>query len=358
MASLAELFVGQTVSGKWLLEALLGEGQFSSVYRATCGSDVVALKMLHPNATKDPSTVLEFQTESELLELLGKRHCANVVRLIEGASTGYIPMKLTNGPGVSIDVQLQFHLLELADGSLDELVADHMAIDWALRLDLFRDVVAGLHQMHCCNVVHRDVKSANVLLMLERRASRALVADLGRSARIEEPARFNSGSYIFGRGDCSFAPPELLWGHGTRTTGSFRHTDLYLLGSLLCELTTGQAATAMLIPDWLAVRQHAEQLTPAGRVVAHNAQIAALRPRLVSIAELIRGNAPRHLATGLADLFVQLCDPDPPTRGRRTRNERNLPLTDLAWLLHRVDILRKQHQICSRQQLLKARGPV
>ena len=149
---------------------------------------------------------------------------------------------------------------------------------------------------------------------------------------------------MFGRGDWSFAPPELLWGLGVRATGSFRHVDLYLLGSLLCELTTGQAATAMLIPDWLAVRQHAERLPLDARITAHHAQIAALRPRLASIAGLVRDSAPSHLGTGLAELFGQLCDPEPSVRGRRTRNERNLPLTNLAWLLHRVDILRK-HQL-------------
>lgn len=356
MAGLADAFVGQSVGGLWHLDELLGEGQFSSVYRATNGSETVALKMLHPNATRDPSIVLEFQTEAELLELLGQRQCANVIRLIEGASTGSIQMRLANGVVVPIDIQ--FHLLELAEGSLDELVADHAAMDWALRLDLFRDVVAGLHQMHRADVVHRDVKSSNVLLKPQRRAARAIVGDLGRSARLDQPARFSGGSYMFGRGDCSFAPPELLWGHGARSAGSFRHTDLYLLGSLLCELATGQAATAMLVPDWLAVRQHAELLSAADRVTAHNIHIAALRPQLASLVALVRDSAPSHIASELGELFAQLCDPEPSSRGRRTRKEVNLPSTDLAWLLRRVDILRKRHAICSRQQLLTRRGTI
>lgn len=355
MASLAELFVGQMVGGEWHLDGLVGRGQFSSVYRASSGDQVVALKMLHPDATKDPSTVAEFQTEAELLDILRDRQCRNVVNLIEGAATGTIQVQLNSG--VEVPIPVQYHLLDLADGSLDELVANHASLDWTLRLNLLRDVAAGLHQMHRCDIAHRDVKSSNVLVTADgKMVARAALSDLGRSARIDQVQRFSTASYVYGRGDCSFAPPELLWGKGIRSGSAFRQADLYLLGSVLCELATGQPTTAMLIPSWQALLHQSANMPPAERDLAHRAHISALRPRLAAVAVLIHDVAPRPIATDLADLFAQLCDPDPAGRGRRTRRERNLSATDFAWLLQRIDRIRKQHAICSRRQLQTLRG--
>ena len=74
-----------------------------------------------------------------------------------------------------------FHVLELAEGSLADLIAVLPQLPWNERLSLFRDVVLGVHQMHSNSVMHRDLKSSNCLLFGSKgQVVSAKVNDLGR----------------------------------------------------------------------------------------------------------------------------------------------------------------------------------
>jgi len=360
---LASAFLGQTIStedhGDWLLQDVLGEGYFSAVYdavqvngnAAASGNTPVALKLLHPSATKHPQFVLEFHTESELLSHLLEAN--NVVTMLHGSVSGTLPMQLPNA--VSVDIPVQFHVFERADGCLDDVVIVHDLADWSLRLDLLRDVVAGIHQMHIAGIVHRDVKSSNVLLFTENgcSAGQGRVADLGRSAWALATPRFSPETYTFGRGDMSFAAPELVLGGGDATGLSARLSDLYLLGSVLCELAVGQGATSLILPDWQGAQQRILSVPEAARAQARRTELNRLHIRVATTAGLIADAAPPVIASDLAHLFRQLCDPHPDQRNRRHRRDRNLPATDLAWLLRRVDILRRRLKIHNKAIALR-----
>src|SRR3546814_12706888 len=108
--------------------------------------------------------------------------------------------------------------------------------------------------MHSRRIVHRDLKSSNALLFnVDSRKPAVKISDLGRSCLTTEPPRFSTQQYVAGRGDLSFAPPELLWLQGDNDPGHYRQADLYLVGSVLFELATAQGITAGLRESTLKI---------------------------------------------------------------------------------------------------------
>ena len=248
MASFADACIGQTLSGRYRLAAHIGDGYFSHVFKANDQQTgaLAAVKMLTPSATSDPGAVMEFDEEGTLLEK--SERARNVVSLIEsGQSDLFIDIG-----GSPTRMRVRFHVLELGDGSLDELLPHRHELSWRAKMLLFRDVVSGVHQMHGKRIMHRDIKSSNVLLFdAKKPVATAKISDLGRSRNLDRSPRFSPSGYTSGRGDHSYAPPEFLWNlaDGNDIT-ALRRADIYLLGSVLFEIATGLGITAVTLPDW------------------------------------------------------------------------------------------------------------
>ncbi|PWA90956.1 hypothetical protein CTI12_AA094730 [Artemisia annua] len=129
--------------------SLIGQGAFGPVYKAqmTAG-EAVAVKVL---ATDSKQGEKEFQTE---VMLLGRLHHRNLVNLV-----GYCAEK---GQHMLIYVYM-------SKGSLYSHLysEDHEALSWDLRVQIALDVARGLEYLHdgaVPPVIHRDIKSSNILL--------------------------------------------------------------------------------------------------------------------------------------------------------------------------------------------------
>ena len=160
MVGPADAYLTQTLAGRYRLVRHLADGNFSHVFRAVDqrSSALVAVKMLQPSAAVHPESAVEFQHEGALLERLTRS--SSVVGLLDSGNT-QIAVEIN---GQSVPLSVSFHVLELADGALSELLPLYNQLDWLRRLHIFRDVVVGAHQMHLQQVMHRDLKASNVLL--------------------------------------------------------------------------------------------------------------------------------------------------------------------------------------------------
>ena len=338
MAGVADAYLDQTLAGRYRLISHLADGGFSHVFKSSDqrSGALVAVKVLKPDAAVHPESAVEFDHEGELLEAMGKSR--NVVGLLDsGSSTITVTVNETPLP-----MLVSFHVMEMADAALIELLPLRHEVDWSDKLRLFRDVVAGVHQMHIKRVVHRDLKTSNVLLFnTETRRPIAKVSDLGRSRDLARPPRFDEDVYAAGRGDRSHAPPEHLWLLGNTDDAALRRADVYMLGSVLYEIATGQSITSMTLPYWgfqiRAVRNKSLQDREVGfRAAArHMAEVheAALG--------LLTDETPLEIRHLVVDLVRQMCNPLPGRRERRFRAERNTPAWGLEWAIRRVDIIIK-----------------
>lgn len=191
---------------------LLGQGAFGPVYKAQMSTgEIFAVKVLATNSKQGEK---EFQTE---VLLLGRLHHRNLVNLVgycsEKGQHMLIYEYMTNG-------SLASHLYS----------EKHEALSWDCRINIALDVARGLEYLHdgaVPPVVHRDVKSSNILL---DHSMRARVADFGLS-REEMVSRHASDI----RGTFGYLDPEYV------SSRSFtKKSDVYSFGVLLFELVTGR----------------------------------------------------------------------------------------------------------------------
>jgi|ERR1039458_7071713 serine/threonine-protein kinase len=329
----ANPFLGQTLGGRFQLRDYISAGAFSVVFEAVdvATGKQVALKLLSPAKAADLDAVAEFEVEGQLLQKL--RSCKNVIDYI---GTWTSPLQVQLG-GLPLAFAARYHVLELADGSLAELLPDRDSVRWVTKLQLFRDALKGTHQMHRHRTMHRDIKCDNALLVLARRKGHIVkLGDLGRSRALDMPPRLAPAGYVRGRGDLRFAPPEYLWGLGADGEDGLRRADLYLLGSLLYELGTGQGFTTVAFPDeWIVARAYRGPSPREG----FNQRLPELRAHLAPAVDLFARQVPQAVRQPAVSLVTQLCDPDPTARELRVRSELRQPTVGLDWLFRRVDVL-------------------
>ncbi|CAL4996518.1 unnamed protein product [Urochloa decumbens] len=191
---------------------LLGQGAFGPVYKADMSSgEILAVKVLSNNSKQG-----EKEFHNEVL-LLGRLHHRNLVNLV-----GYCADK----------GQHMLLYAYMPNGSLaSHLYGENSApLKWDLRVNIALDVARGLEYLHdgaVPPVVHRDIKSPNILL---DQSMQARVADFGLS---REEMVTRNGANI--RGTYGYLDPEYV------STRSFtKKSDVYSYGVLLFELIAGR----------------------------------------------------------------------------------------------------------------------
>jgi len=326
--------VGMKFASRYTVGPRVAGGHFSDVFEATDEDtgDLMAIKVLHPGAT--PDAIKEFEIEGQLLNRLVP--ASNVVNIHDtGQHLESVTMKTT---GASLDLVIRFHVLELADACLTELLIDLPALSWPDRLDLYRGVVKGAHQTHLGHVLNRDYKSENVLLFSHGKTAEAKVSDYGRGRLMTAPARLSTDDYISGRGDRRFAPPELLFCLADPTPQGWLRAELYLLGSVLYEVATGVGITSTAIPNTLALIQQFSGMGPGKRDLAFLRALPVLRARYELAFLIFEASVPSSIRAEADRLLRGLCDPEP-TR-RAIAGGSAMQQDGLQWILNRVDILR------------------
>jgi eukaryotic-like serine/threonine-protein kinase len=318
-----------------------GNGQFSLVFEAeetNCGMRV-AVKVLLPGT--DADALFEFQREADLLESLEKAE--NVIALIK---TGTAAVEVQGQGGIKVPMTFHYHALALADGALEEIAERYNEIALKERLELWRSVARGIHQMHVRQIVHRDLKSSNCLVLPTcARKTRAQVADLGRGRDTKLPHHFPPYDYLRGRGDFRFAPPECLFAQAGSTRPACKAADLYGLGSLLFELVTGQGITSQVLGFGPTIVRQAAQQAMSGRVI----DLSTLRGKYEEAFVLFEQELPKCIRQPAGTLIRQLCDPVPEARFPKQRlGSRSVTPTDLQWLLRRADIILKCLAVSAR----------
>jgi serine/threonine-protein kinase len=213
--------VGDTLVGRYRLDARIGAGGFATVFSARdlrLDRDV-AVKVLSSSHVSDPLVVARFDREARALAAFSHPnvvaiHDVEPAEPIVGAET-FLVMDLCEGGSLAA------RLAETGSGGLapDALVP------------ILLDIAAGLDALHAAGMVHRDVKPSNVLLS----GGRALIADLGIA--VAAPGELTgSGDAI---GTLAYLAPEQLAGAQATTA-----TDVYAFGSVVFVGLTGRLPRA------------------------------------------------------------------------------------------------------------------
>ncbi len=218
--------IGQRLD-RYLVEGLLGAGGFGAVYRAVHQhTDArVALKVLKPTVSSDPTIVERFLREAKAAAAVGSEH---IVRVLDA--------------GVAQPSGQAFLAMELLDGcDLRELAHRSGPLAPTRLVLIVGQVLDGLGAAHGKGIVHRDMKPANVFVSrrvdeqgVERDVIRLL--DFGISKMHGDGA--TSGLTVTGMamGTPSYMAPEQFF--DARNVDA--RADLYSVAVMLYELLSGR----------------------------------------------------------------------------------------------------------------------
>lgn len=229
--------IGRVLKGKYKIYDQVGSGGFATVYvgRNMDTNEIVAIKVLSDQFTREPRYVERFRREAGLAERL--RH-PNIVRVLDHG--------VENGT--------QFLVMEFVEGlTLDRILQRKGRLPVEEVLPYVQQTCAGLQAAFEADIVHRDIKPANLMITPDGRVK---IMDFG-IARMETMTTLTqSGMFM---GTPRYISPEVAVGGEADI-----RSDLYALGLLTYEMLAGSAPFDADNP-WAVLRQQVEAQPPSLR---------------------------------------------------------------------------------------------
>jgi len=203
---------GTTLAGRYTIIAELGRGGMGVVYKAedTRLKRTVALKFLPPELTHIPEVKERFMREAQAAAALHHPHICTVYEFDETDDTTYISMAYIEGQSLKKKVE---------SGPVD--------LEGALKIAT--QVAEGLEEAHKKGVVHRDIKSANI--MIDERGQ-AKIMDFGLARMTGTTLLTQEGTAM---GTIAYMSPEQARGEAVD-----HRTDIWSFGVAMYEMLTGQ----------------------------------------------------------------------------------------------------------------------
>lgn len=212
--------IGAVVAG-YVIEGHLGSGSSADVYRARrpAESVPVALKVFH-NQDANDRVAERLNREFGIASRLRHPHIVAMYEHGElGAGDGtqptrlWLSMQYVDGPESTVLIP--------GPGQEPEL-------DAIVRVST--QIASALDYAHQMDVLHRDVKPANILLSADQRS--AFLTDFGIAQLLDDAKPLARNGRV--RGSIAYAAPELLTAQQL-----WPQTDVYALACTMCEWLTG-----------------------------------------------------------------------------------------------------------------------
>ena len=204
--------VGMQLSGRYRLDAQIGAGGMSTVYRAFDQTleRQVAIKLMHREIASDSDQLERFRREARAVAQLSHPHIVGVIDAGEDEGRPYIVFEYVEGETLKERIRRMGRL------PVDEAIA------YAI------EIARALGCAHSHHIVHRDVKPQNVLIDGEGSAK---VTDFGIARTLDQEGLTADGRVL---GTTDYVSPEQALGHDVNG-----QSDIYSLGVVLYEMLVG-----------------------------------------------------------------------------------------------------------------------
>ena len=209
--------LGKVVAARYRLESQLGEGGMGVVYRArhVLIDRVVALKLIRPDLRGETHLRAWMVREARAANRVDHAHIVDI-----------------HDVGETEDGELYLVMEYLVGESLSSQIGKGpMSITRAV--DILEQMTAALARAHDLGVVHRDLKSDNIMLTARGgRKDFVKILDFGLAALTRDPRLAPKGAV--------FGTPEYMSPEQARGEDAIAASDLYALGVLFFEMLTGR----------------------------------------------------------------------------------------------------------------------
>ena len=210
----ADLRAGDML-GSYRLEERLGEGAMGCVFRArrAGGGEQVALKVVRAQFAADDRYRRRFLHESRAAAEVQHRHLVDVLDVGEVDGRQYLAMRLVRGR------------------VLEGRVRDGGPLSASEVVRIATEVAGALDALHAVGLMHRDVKSSNILLD-DDNAGAAALTDFGLAKGTGYSTLTRPGQIL---GTVDYLAPERIRGEDATAA-----TDIYGLGCVMFECVAGR----------------------------------------------------------------------------------------------------------------------
>jgi eukaryotic-like serine/threonine-protein kinase len=277
--------IGTTLAGKYRIDARLNEGGMGTVYRGThvLMDKTVAIKVLRPSLAADEKIVARFSREARAASRISHPHALSVTDFGEDES-GHV-----------------FLVMEYLSGkTLKQVIRDEGPLPLARVVDITRQIGDALNAAHAQGVVHRDLKSDNIMLLDTMASDHAKVLDFG-IAKINEPD---------GAIDTNLTAPNLVIGtpqymspeQCSQDVEIDARSDIYSLGVILFEMLVGHVPFSGDSPTHVMMK-HLQDPVPS--ILEERSDVPASVTRVVARAMAkVRDNRYQNVAELVEDLTI------------------------------------------------------
>ncbi|XP_019185434.1 PREDICTED: cysteine-rich receptor-like protein kinase 2 [Ipomoea nil] len=296
-------------------ENKLGQGGFGDVYKGTLkNGDVVAVKKLAMISSRAKA---DFETE---VRLITNVHHRNLIRLLGCSAKGE---------------ELLLVYEYMANASLDRYIYGDKRgmLNWKQRVNIILGTAMGLvylhHQFHVC-IIHRDIKSSNILLDDDFQPK---IADFGLARLLPQNQSHVSTKFA---GTLGYTAPEYaIHGHLSEKV------DIYSFGIVILEIISGRRSsdirvepvTEYLLEQAWKLYENEEHLRLVDSTLDPNDYTAEEVKRILEIA-LVCTQSPPNLRPSMSEVVIMLSSSDRSI----FQNQPNRP-TVISDLGNRVQVL-------------------
>ncbi|KAJ7774878.1 ste11-like protein [Mycena metata] len=211
---------------KWIKGALIGAGSFGKVYLGMDASTglLMAVKQVElpttgSNQERKKSMLTALEREIELLKEL--QHENIVQYLYSSLEDDFLNIFLEYVPG----------------GSVTALLNNYGAFEEPLVKNFVRQILEGLNYLHERDIIHRDIKGANILV---DNKGGVKISDFGISKKVDDMGG-NRAHRPSLQGSVFWMAPEVV-----KQSGHTRKADIWSVGCLVVEMLTGEHPWATL----------------------------------------------------------------------------------------------------------------
>ena len=238
--------IGSVLSGKYRIDERLNEGGMGTVYRGThvLMDKTVAIKVLRPSLAADEKIVARFSREARAASRISHPNALSVTDFGEDENgTVFLVMEYLSGR------------------TLKKVIQEEGPLPLPRVVDITRQIADALNAAHQQGIIHRDLKSDNIMLLDTMTGDHAKVLDFG-IAKINEPdGNRDSGSLTAPNlviGTPQYMSPEQC----SQDSEIDSRSDIYSLGVILYEMLVGHVPFSAESPTMVMLK-HLQEPVPS-----------------------------------------------------------------------------------------------